>query len=380
MATSVTPAVATRDIDVLGYRVRIGWGLVRRVATEARDVAAAHTYAIITDENVARHWLGAVQEAFRALSPAPRVISQAIPPGEGQKTRETWSRLTDWMLASGCGRDSAVVALGGGVIGDLAGFVAATYMRGVPVVQVPTTLLAMVDASIGGKTGVDTGAGKNLVGAFHQPAAVLVDPSVLATLPVEQLRAGMAELIKHGAISDPRLFDDSARFAAAAVSGAMDWSGEGAAHLIARNIAVKVDVVRRDERESGLRQVLNAGHTVAHAIELVSGFRYLHGEAVSIGLVAETRLAERAGIATNGTARRLADVLGAAGLPTRLPTDLPVTELVAAMQSDKKVRAGRLAFTLLADIGRPAGSDERGWTTSLNAPDVASWLGETAAT
>jgi 3-dehydroquinate synthetase len=209
---------------------------------------------------------------------------------------------------------------------------------------------------------------------------VLVDPTALATLPADQLRAGMAEAIKHGAISDQRLFDETARFAATAMrSGVIDWSSDETSRLIARSIAVKASVVRQDERESGMRQLLNAGHTVAHAIELVSGFRYLHGEAVSIGLVAETWLAERAGVAQEGTALRLSDALGGAGLPTRLPADLPVAGLLGAMQSDKKARAGRLAFAFLAEIGRPAGNVDRGWTTFLDASTVAAWLEEFAA-
>jgi 3-dehydroquinate synthase len=274
-----------------------------------------------------------------------------------------WARLTDQMLGRGYVRDSAVIALGGGVVGDLAGFVAATFMRGIPVVQVPTTLVAMVDASIGGKTAVDTFAGKNLVGAFHPPAAVLIDPQLLATLPLRELRAGFAEIIKHGVIADePYLF----RVASSAsellsADGAMS---DRMVSLIVRSVEIKADVVSRDEREEGLRKVLNFGHTIGHAVEMVSGYSLLHGEAVAIGMALESRLAELLGLAQTGTAATVIRTLQAAGLPTDLPKECGPEAVMDAMRSDKKGRSGKSRFALPLRIGAMAGEDT-GWTVSV---------------
>jgi len=372
--------MSLREIDVLGYGVRIAAGLVEQVGTIASALAPAHSYAVITDDNVGPGWLPAVLRSFEDAAHGSRVVTRSIGAGEERKTRETWATLTDWMLATGCGRDTTVVALGGGVVGDLAGFVAATFMRGVPVVQVPTTLLAMVDAAIGGKTGVDTPAGKNLVGAFHQPAVVIVDPRTLATLPAAHVRAAMAEVLKHGAIADREYFEAATSFAVRVHAGLLRqepflWESEEAAEIIARSVAIKAGVVSRDERESGQRQVLNAGHTVAHAIEVVSHYRCLHGEAVSIGLVTEALIAERIGAATAGTAHLLRQALGGAGLPTSLPSGATVDALVEAMRVDKKARAGRLSFSLLAEIGRVAGG-AGGWTTFVADTDVRAALAE----
>jgi 3-dehydroquinate synthase len=375
--------VTPPSVDVLGYGVRVAAGSVGDAGGIVGGAAPAHTYAIITDANVGPRWLPSVMRSFERTIPDVRVVSHQIRAGESEKTRATWSLLTDWMLSVGCGRDTTVVALGGGVVIDLAGFVAATFMRGVPFVPIPTTLLGMVDAAIGGKTGVDTPVGKNLVGAFHQPAAVLVDPEVLTTLPAFHVRAGMAEVLKHGAIADRDYFNAASAFASAVhhaleEGSSFPWSGEEAGEIIARSIAIKTGVVARDERESGLRQVLNAGHTVAHAIELATDYRWLHGAAVSVGLVAEAVIAERSGVARAGTAAHLRTALDAAGLPTRLPTDVSPEALVAAMHTDKKVRGGRLGFAFLSEIGCVAGSTEEGWTTFLPDRDVRTVLGDLA--
>jgi len=286
-----------------------------------------------------------------------------IPAGESNKTRDTWARLTDQMLAKGYGRDSTVIALGGGVVGDLAGFVAATFMRGIPVVQVPTTLVAMVDASIGGKTGVDTYLGKNLVGVFHFPAAVLIDPQVLATLPVRELRAGFAEIVKHGVIANDAYF----REVASSVRNLLDKGGPESDRMlsvIVQSIEIKADVVSRDEREDGLRKTLNFGHTIGHAVELVSGFSLLHGEAVAIGMALEGRLAERIGVAQAGTAEAIIEALRTAGLPTELPRPFEKGAVLEAMRSDKKARSGKTMFALPLRIGAMAGADT-GWTVSV---------------
>ena len=286
-----------------------------------------------------------------------------IPAGETNKTRDTWARLTDQMLAKGYGRDSAVIALGGGVVGDLAGFVAGTFMRGIPVIQVPTTLMAMVDASIGGKTAVDTPAGKNLVGVFHFPAAVLIDPQVLATLPLREMRAGFAEIVKHGVIAnEPYL-----REVAGSASDLLSDSGPDSdtmLSVIVRSIEIKAEIVSRDEREDGLRKSLNFGHTIGHAVELVSDYSLLHGEAVAIGMALEGRLAERIGVAQAGTADAITNALRAAGLPTDLPQSFDRNAVLEAMRSDKKGRSGKIQFALPRRIGEMAGA-ETGWTVTV---------------
>jgi 3-dehydroquinate synthase len=334
-----------------------------------RRVAPAHRYAIITDSNIEPLYASKVESQFERGT----VGVLAVSAGEGSKTRDMWIRLTDQMLARGYGRDSAVIALGGGVVGDLGGFVAATFMRGIPVVQVPTTLVAMVDASIGGKTAVDTFAGKNLVGAFHPPAAVLIDPQLIATLPLRELRAGFAEIIKHGVIADePYLFQ--------VASSASELLSPGGAtsdrmvSLIVRSVEIKADVVSRDEREEGLRKVLNFGHTIGHAVEMVSGYSLLHGEAVAIGMALESKLAERIGLAQTGTAASVIRTLQAAGLPTDLPKDCAADAVLEAMRSDKKGRSGKMMFALPLRIGAMAGEDT-GWTVSVGDDQLREVLG-----
>lgn len=349
---------ATRDIALPTYNVSVGVGLMDRIRDIVDATAPAHRYAIITDANVGPRYAGRVALALGATQSSVLTIAA----GEAQKTRDTWSRLTDEMLASGFGRDTTVVALGGGVVGDLAGFVAATFMRGVPLVQVPTSLLAMIDASVGGKTGVDTPHGKNLVGAFHQPAAVIADPSVLATLPLEHLRAGLAEAIKHGVIADAGYLADVEHLAAAVER--LDVASESLLNVVARSIEIKADVVRRDERESGVRRILNFGHTIGHAIELCSRYELLHGDAVAIGMVYEGAIAERIGVAERGTAERVRQAVRTAGLPEMRPPNMSIDDILRATQGDKKARAGRPEYALPERIGRmsPVG----GWSTLVN--------------
>jgi 3-dehydroquinate synthase len=268
------------------------------------------------------------------------------------------------MLAREYGRDSVVIALGGGVVGDLAGFVAATFMRGIPVIQVPTTLVAMIDASIGGKTGVDTPAGKNLVGTFHPAAGIFVDPQLLSSLPLRELRAGFAEALKHGVIADEPYFAEVAGGAPQLMSAAGSRS-DSVVSLIVRSIEIKADIVSRDEREEGLRKVLNFGHTIGHAVEVVSGYSLLHGEAVAIGMALESELAERIGVAQAGTAATVKKALQSAGLPTALPPSSEADDLIEAMRSDKKGRSGRIMLALPLRIGAMAGGDD-GWTVSVS--------------
>jgi len=361
--------VMAHTIDLPGYQVIVGPGVLNTLGEVCERVAPARRYAIISDDQVAQHWLPVASDAITRAIRGARVSTTTFPAGESSKTRERWLQLTDWLLSEGAGRDTVVVALGGGVVGDLVGFVAATYLRGIPVIQVPTSLLAMVDASIGGKTGVDTPHGKNLVGAFHQPAAVLGDPVTLSTLPAPHMRAGTAEVIKHGAISDPALFHRAASWGAtvhASQGAAFDWSGEPTLEVIAQSVKTKATVVTADPLEKGRRAILNAGHTVAHALERESNYALLHGEAVAIGLVVEAVLGEAAGITAKGTADALRSALGGAGLPTTLPAGAKPDQLIDAMRVDKKSRGGNLAFALLASIGAPAGSDSAGWSTQLD--------------
>jgi 3-dehydroquinate synthase len=334
--------------------------LISQVGAIAREVAPAHRYAIITDATVGPIYADQVRKGFDRGA----VDVLTIAPGESNKTRETWGSVTDQMLAGGFGRDSAVIAVGGGVVGDIAGFVAATFMRGVPVVQVPTSLMAMVDASIGGKTAVDTPAGKNLVGVFHPPAAIIVDPQVLATLPLNQMRAGFAEVVKHGVIAD----EPYLRGVAGSAENLLAKGGATSDSMLAaivRSIEIKAAIVSRDEREEGLRKTLNFGHTIGHAIELVSGYSILHGEAIAIGMALEGRLAEQLGVAEPGTADAITGALRAFSLPTTLPDSIGSEAVIAAMGSDKKARGGKTRFALPSRVGRMAG-EESGWTVAAS--------------
>ncbi|HEX8694060.1 MAG TPA: 3-dehydroquinate synthase [Longimicrobium sp.] len=341
-------AVNLPEKPTRGYEILVGSGLFGSMASTLSKFCPAHRYAVVTDDRVAE--LYAVKLSRMLHSAGYRADVFAFEHGEARKTRETWGLITDAMLEAGIGRDAALIAFGGGVPGDLGGFVAATYMRGLPLVQVPTTLLAMIDSSVGGKTGVDAPAGKNLVGAFHQPECVLIDPDLLQTLPDAELRAGLAEAVKHGAIADPDYLD----WIEAAVPELLSEDPEALCRLIVRSVEIKSEVVGRDERESGPRKLLNFGHTLGHAVEALSGFSLLHGEAVAIGMVEEARLGERLGVTASGTAARLRKVLTRFGLPTSLPIEMSAEEVVAFTRSDKKGREGRVEYALIEGIGAPA--------------------------
>jgi 3-dehydroquinate synthase len=356
------------SISLPTYDVLVQHGALAQVGDIARAATRAHRYAVITDSNVARNHAERVVQALGSIG----TRTFTVPAGEASKTRETWSRLTDEMLDAGYGRDGAIIGVGGGVVGDLSGFVAATFMRGIKHVQVPTSLIAMIDASVGGKTGVDTPRGKNLVGAFHQPAAVIADPDVLATLPAAHFRAGLAEAVKHGVIADAmyleRVVED-----APSLLDATSRRADATEALIARSIEIKAEIVRRDERERGLRQVLNFGHTVGHAIEAASGYTLLHGECVALGMVYEATMAVKVGVASSGTARDVRRAVERVGLPTALPATLTVDRLVAAMRSDKKVRSGALRFSLPREIGMMASGDGT-WSVAVEESAVRSIL------
>ena len=346
------------------YPVHVEPGILGRLEALAREHLPGRRIAMIADETVnGLYRSGRMGEAHWSAE------TLTFPPGERSKTRETWGRLTDQLLRLGFGRDSGIVSLGGGVAGDLAGFVAATYMRGVPYVQVPTTLLAMLDASVGGKTGVDTPEGKNLVGAFHPPAAVLADPRTLATLPDRDYRAGLAEAVKHGLIADREYFEWMEREAARLVARDADTLQR----LVLRSVEIKAAVVSEDEREEGRRAILNAGHTVAHALELVTDYRLPHGEAVGLGLVAEAALATGVGLATPEPGARLAALLERLGLPTRMPEPVAADRVIAAMGRDKKNRARGIRFALPRALGTMGPAPD--WTTEAGDPAIRSALG-----
>jgi 3-dehydroquinate synthase len=348
-----------------GSAIHVAAGLLDGCGPLVRSVLGSRRLVIITDQVVAPYYLERLSAALGGEPP----LHFKFPPGERHKTREMWTRLTDAMLASGVGRDAAVLALGGGVVGDLAGFVAATYMRGIPVVQLPTTLLAMIDASVGGKTGVDTSAGKNLVGAFHHPVLVLADPSTLDTLPLAHRRNGLAEAVKHGAIASAPMFAWLEANAATLTADA-PLPRDVAEQLVRENIAIKASVVDRDEREGGLRKILNFGHTVGHAIELTSDFALLHGECVAMGMMVEARIAAALGFAEPALAERLGTLISALGLPTDVPSTMNDDIVLEATRADKKARAGAVEYALPHDIGTMAGAD-RGYGIAV-ADDVVS--------
>jgi 3-dehydroquinate synthase len=364
----VTIPVALTESRDAAYDILIGRGLLARLPASLGGACPASRYAVISDSHVAPLYGEPVVAACRAAALAVQLFE--FPAGEWNKTRATWATLSDQMLAAHVGRDAAVIALGGGVVGDVAGFVAATYLRGIPYVQVPTTLLAMIDSSIGGKTGVDVPTGKNLVGAFHHPRLVVADLDVLGTLPPPQLAAGIAEAVKHGAIADSDYFDFLEREQGAVTAqepGALD-------RVVQRSVEIKAAVVAADERERGRRAILNFGHTVGHAIEATAGFAVLHGEAVAIGMAYESRLAELLGIAERGTARRIARLLERYRLPLELPASATVDGLVAAMQLDKKARAGTVRFALPQAVGRMH-ADGDSWTVAAPERAVRDVLG-----
>ncbi len=296
---------------------------------------------LVSDEQVAPLYAERVMESFRQAGYDSRM--RIIPAGEAHKNVETLMQLWQACLEAGLERGSTLAALGGGVVGDLTGFAAATYMRGCNWVAFPTTLLSMVDASLGGKTGFDLPQGKNLVGAFYPPRLVLSDPQVLSTLPQRELRAGLAEVLKHGVIADPGLFALCAR----------GWEACAAdlPQIVRRAQAVKVKLIETDPYEKGPRAALNFGHTIGHAVELVSGYRLHHGEAVAIGMVVETRLAEKLGIAENGLTEEIRTALAGLGLPVEIPAGLPRTDILRAVQADKKKSKGAVKFALPEKVG-----------------------------
>jgi len=350
------PLVEQRDAS---YDILVAPGLVHELAEILKRYCPAAAYALISDSHVAK--LYGEDLVKRLVAAGDRAELLTFPAGEWNKTRETWASLSDRMLAAHLGRDCAVIALGGGVVNDVAGFVAATYLRGVPLVQVPTSLLAMIDSSIGGKTGVDVPAGKNLLGAFHQPRVVVADPELLGSLSSVQLAAGLAEAVKHGVIADKDYFE----FLECEYAAIFAKHAPALERLVRRSVEIKAAVVAQDEREQGRRAILNFGHTVGHAVEATSKYEVLHGEAVAIGMVYEGRLAESLGIASPGVAQRIRAILERLHLPVERPDGSHVDDLIAAMRADKKVRAGEFRLALPRAIGSAHGDDGHGWTVAV---------------
>lgn len=333
------------------YTVLVGSGLLGQVAS----LVAAHSdilgkvAAVVTDSNVGPLYAATVTASLEAAG--IRTVLVTVPAGEASKSMEHVTEVCREMLRAGLDRKSFLVALGGGVVGDLAGFAAAIFQRGIPCVQIPTTIVSQVDSSVGGKTGVNTPEGKNLLGAFHQPQLVVADTDTLASLPEREFNEGFAEIIKHAAIRDASLLD---------LVEAKASIREKLVPLVARNVAIKASVVEEDERETtGTRALLNFGHTLGHGIEAAGGYgRFLHGEAISLGLVAATRLSVETSGLDAAAGDRIVQALETYGLPTTLADDVPDEAVLAAMGRDKKFEAGQIRFVLLRGLGEAYVSDE----------------------
>ena len=338
------------ELQAAPYPVIIGSAALQTLGDQIRGLGfKAGTKVLLVTNAVVEHHYGAT--ALQSLSEAELEASTlVIEAGEDQKTPATVGLIHDAAFARRLERGSLIVALGGGVVGDMAGFAAATWLRGIAVVQVPTTLLAMVDAAIGGKTGVNHPGGKNLIGAFHQPRLVLIDPSSLATLPKREFRAGMAEVIKYGVIGDPELLAEL-EASGAQLASLNTLSAELLQRILVRSAAAKAKVVAADEHEAGLRAILNYGHTLGHVVEALCGYgTYLHGEAVGLGMLAAGEISQAMGLWSAEDQARQRTVIAAAGLPLAWPA-LDPNAVLACLQGDKKVREGQVRFVLPTGIG-----------------------------
>jgi len=329
------------------YPILITYDHLARLGETIRERMGERPVLLVSDDRVdGLH--GKAAEA--ALGSAGLDFKKYVfPAGESSKNLETCARIWTFLLENNYPRDSVLIALGGGVVGDVTGFVAAAYMRGVPYVQVPTTLLAMVDSSVGGKTGVNHPLGKNMIGAFHQPALVFIDLATLKTLPPEEFRAGFAEVIKYGVIRDEDFF----AFCETEREAIFSLDPAALGRTVRTSCSIKADVVAADEREAGIRAILNFGHTVGHAIESLTGYsRFRHGEAVAIGMIAAGLLAVRLGYFDSASQERLEKLVEQSGLPACIPADLATEEIIERLGRDKKVRGGRVRFVLPEAIGR----------------------------
>jgi 3-dehydroquinate synthase len=334
-------SILTVQLGDRSYPIHIGPDLLASLGDLCKGQGLGPSCLLVTDESVDALYGDRCEQSLRAAG--FRSTRAVLPPGESTKSMASLARLFDAAVTGGLERSSFIVALGGGVIGDLAGFAAATYLRGIRLVQIPTTLLAMVDSAVGGKTGINLPQGKNLVGSFHQPSLVLADLSTLRSLPPREGAAGLAEVVKYGVIADPEIWN----WLEAAGDAATVLSDEALlGKLVRRSCEIKADVVRQDEREGGLRAILNFGHTFGHALEQVTGYtRYLHGEAVSLGMLYAARVSMRLTGFSGDDTRRMERLLRALQLPVEFP-DLPWAELRTAMGRDKKSTSGAVRFVL----------------------------------
>lgn len=342
-------AVQTLSVDLgaRSYPIHIGAGILARAGELLAQAGLRGKVAIVTNPVVAQLYL---DTAHDALSRAGYDVTPILlPDGEEHKSLKSLSSIYDALIAGRFERKSCVFALGGGVIGDLGGFAAATYLRGIPYVQVPTTLLAQVDSSVGGKTGVNHRAGKNLIGAFYQPKLVLIDISVLRSLPKRELIAGLAEVIKYGIIEDPALFSTLEQ----EMEKIIGLDPDTLSRIVASSCAIKARVVEADEREEDYRAVLNFGHTLGHALEAATDYRqFLHGEAVAIGMIKATALSVSQGLCDSTTLQRILSLVQRAGLPVDFPAGVAPQSLIQAMEIDKKVAGGKIKFVLCERIGK----------------------------
>jgi len=331
------------DLADRSYTVYIGSNILGN-RHPALDMSSDSTTLIVSNETVAPIYLDALTNSLTDA----HIHSLVLPDGESFKTQEYWSQIIDKLVKIGATRDATIITLGGGVIGDMGGFAAASYMRGINFIQVPTTLLSQVDASVGGKTGFNHPLGKNLIGAFHQPVAVLVDIETLKTLPDREFSAGLAEVVKIAAIRDAAFLTWLESHAASI----MAREPVALASMIKRSIANKADVVAEDEREAGVRALLNFGHSFAHALETLTGYRrYLHGEAVAIGMMVASRLSELRGFCQPGLSERMAKLLHSFDLPLGLPGNIDTADMLETMKLDKKVIAGAARLILVKSAG-----------------------------
>lgn len=336
------------------YQIAIASGNLSQLGSQMSQLNLGKKVLVVSNPEIFDYY---GETCLKSLETAGfETCTHLIPPGEQYKNLQTIAQIYDTAFSNHLERSSTLVALGGGVIGDMTGFTAATWLRGVNFVQVPTSLLAMVDASVGGKTGVNHPQGKNLIGAFYQPKLVAIDPAVLQTLPVREFRAGMAEVIKYGVIWDLDLFtklEQSDR-----LDSLDNISEELLETVITRSCQAKAEVVSQDEKESGLRAILNYGHTVGHAVESLTNYQqFVHGEAVAIGMVAAGKIAQQMGLWTAAEAQRQSQLIIKTGLPTDIPAELDWASIWETMKSDKKVKAGKVRFILPTKIGEVKISD-----------------------
>ncbi|HNT29857.1 MAG TPA: 3-dehydroquinate synthase [bacterium] len=403
MPVSASLTVTLDNIANRSYDISIGTALMGTVASDLRQglIPGAYRYVIVTDTTVKKLYGTALLALLRKNKLKADLLS--FPAGERSKTRETKARLEDRLLKLGCGRDSCIIALGGGVVTDLAGFVAATYMRGIPYISLPTTLLAAADASIGGKTGVDTPLGKNLIGAFYQPKRVYIDVATWQTLPLEHIQNGLAETIKHAAIADknffryleqhldkiikPKKFVQDHSVIPARIYKQLPVELQKAIgyftykiildqktclHIARKNCEIKAAIVEQDEKEQGLRQLLNFGHTIGHALEAQSKYHLSHGRAVSIGMALEAELGVILNHTTPRDMNRLIRLLDRAGLPIR-SYDINAQKVSKLLSHDKKSKQGKAQFVFLERIGK-AKQFAAGWSTAVDAKDIQTLL------